>query len=178
MSNLDDDFDFDGTDEGQNGGGPADLRKALRQAQKQLKEANDRLADLSGKERTRTVQQVLQEQGAKAGLARYVPSDVADADGVVKWLEAEGELFGWNKPSGDSTDQADASQKDSTKEPSGAAAPENAGIPTGLQALWQQMQATERAGETALPPEQALGQLEAMRNAGSFDKAVAISQGG
>lgn len=115
MSDVDDLGD-DSTD----GAGATSAPKALRDQNSQLARENaelkERLAKLEVKERTSTIADVLREKQANARLAKYIARDLegqdVTADAVDKWLQEEGELFGYTPPSDDQQDaDTDAQQR-------------------------------------------------------------------
>lgn len=89
--------------------------KTLREQNSKLTEANkalqEQLTKLLAKDRTRTIAEVLSDKGANPKLAKYADRDLpeGDVDGaaVEKWLEAEGELFGYKPAGADDDEQED-----------------------------------------------------------------------
>jgi hypothetical protein len=92
MSGYDNEYDddFDQND------GPKALREALKAEKAARKEAEKKLAELSQRDRQRTVADVLKSQGVKPALARFVLADLEEVDekSVSKWVEENADLFG------------------------------------------------------------------------------------
>lgn len=95
------DNDLDTTDDGNQpqqstGNG---LRSKLEAEQAENKALKERLAALEKRDRQRAVSDALKEAKAPDALARFVISDLGDAevtgDAVKKWLEDNGSLFGY-----------------------------------------------------------------------------------
>lgn len=99
MSGYDENYD---DDYGQNGGAPADLRKALEKANKQLAELAKareadaaRIAEFEAKAKSQSLASLLEGKGVKPGLSRWLEKDNVEPteDAVSKWLEENGEFF-------------------------------------------------------------------------------------
>jgi hypothetical protein len=90
-------------DDDQNTDGPADLRKALKEAKQRAAEAEKRSADLAQKFRDRELKDELTTRGLDARVAALIP---ADAD-VSEWLATNGDLFGGAKPATSTEPPAD-----------------------------------------------------------------------
>lgn len=74
------------------------LRKALREANTKRAEAERTLAERAQSDRTRTLADVLREKGVSEKAAKYFPSDQEPTpEAVDKWLEEDGDLFGFQK---------------------------------------------------------------------------------
>lgn len=108
MSDVDNEFDDDATETQSKGNALRQQNSKLASEKKALEE---QLAQLIEKDRARTIADVLRDKQANPKLAKYVARDVegdVTAEAVEKWLEEEGELFGYNKP--DAEEDPDAEQ--------------------------------------------------------------------
>lgn len=159
----------DSTDEQENG--PAALRSALKAAQKAAKDAQKELADLRAESRTRTVADALKGAGVRPSIAKYIPADISDSDGVTAWLKENAEDFGITL-GGEKAPEAQ-SRKQEQPTDSEAESSESA-VPEQLRALYERMRGAEEQGESALPPEKITATLDALKNAGSFDAVQRI----
>lgn len=97
MSDMVDDFEDD--DEDETPVPDPKLPKVLRQQNKKLaadlKEIQDKYADLEKKQRKADIAQALETHGAPGRLAKYFDGDDTSADGVKQWLVENGEDFGF-----------------------------------------------------------------------------------
>lgn len=76
-----------------------DLRKQLKDAQRQNKAYEEELSEFRSQDRQRSVSELLESNGVSSKVAKFVPSDLDD-DEVVQWLRDNRELFsGLDKPS-------------------------------------------------------------------------------
>lgn len=78
---------------GESGEGPKALRDALKKEQKVRQQLEEKLAELNKAQRERTVKEVLSSSGVNPAIAKFVPGDIADEDGVNKWLVDNASLF-------------------------------------------------------------------------------------
>lgn len=103
---YDDDDDF-GTDEAQ---GPANLRKALKRAEKEAKAMRDELDALRGAQRQRNVKDVLETKGVNPKIAAFIPADQDTPEKIAAWLDEYADVFGGINPaqSNDTMDHPDA----------------------------------------------------------------------
>jgi hypothetical protein len=76
-----------------------DLRKQLRDAQKQNETLQTQVTELSSTVKKRTVEEALASKGVDKRIAQFIPSDTEDVDA---WLDQNGDLFGIKKDDGDS----------------------------------------------------------------------------
>ena len=109
MSDVDD-YDDD-ADEPKPSKGNA-LREQNSKLASEKADLEKRLNDLLQKDRARTIADALREKGANPKLAKYVARDLEGEvtdESVAKWLEEEGELFGYT--AGSDEDDADAVQQ-------------------------------------------------------------------
>lgn len=93
MANQFDDFDDDDF-EAETSNGPADLRKALKRAERERKELEKQLNEIRAAQREQSVKSVLESKGVNAKIAKFVPSDVATPDQVEAWLNEYSDVFG------------------------------------------------------------------------------------
>lgn len=73
-----------------------DLRRQIRSLSKENAQLSDQLGSYKSGERERSVSDVLAKYGAKAALAKFIPSDVEGEDAIKGWLEENAEAFGIN----------------------------------------------------------------------------------
>lgn len=71
-----------------------ELRKAYKAKEKQVKELQEQLAGFQNASRQTTIDGILAEANVDPRVARFIPDDISDADGVKAWLAENGELFG------------------------------------------------------------------------------------
>ena len=92
----DEDDDLDTTQEVDNG--PANLRKALKRAEKEKKELAEQLATIQADLRSRSVKEVLASKGVPDKIAKFIPSDVTAPEQIDAWLNEHSDVFGFSKP--------------------------------------------------------------------------------
>lgn len=97
MSTNEWDLDDDELEEPKNG--PKGLRDALKAAKEDLKSEREARQKLERQVKTGIVKEVLRDKGAKPQLARFILNDLDEVDeaSVGKWLEDNGELFGFTE---------------------------------------------------------------------------------
>ena len=88
----DDNLDIDQTQSDENG--PANLRKALRRAEKEKKELTEQLASIQQDLRSRSVKEVLASKGVPDKVAKFIPGDVSTPEQVESWLTENADVFG------------------------------------------------------------------------------------
>jgi hypothetical protein len=88
---YEDDDDFD-TEEAN---GPANLRKALKRAEREASKLKDELASLRSESRTRTVKDVLETKGVNPKIAAFIPADADTPEKVALWLDEYSDVFGY-----------------------------------------------------------------------------------
>ena len=99
MANQYDDEDDDMTTEDHvDPNGPANLRKALKRAEKEKKELAEQLAKIQTDLRDRSVKEVLEQKGVPAKIAKFIPSDVNTPEQVDAWLNENADVFGISNP--------------------------------------------------------------------------------
>ena len=99
MANQYEDEDYDEVeDTQQDANGPANLRKALKRAEKEKKELAEQLAAIQSDLRNRSVKDVLANKGVSEKIAKFIPSDVTTPEQIDSWLTENGDIFGITKP--------------------------------------------------------------------------------
>lgn len=92
MSDVD--FDIDNLDDDSGSNVLKELRKAYKAKEKQVKDLEERLNELSTASRRNTIEGVLTEAGVDARIGRFIPDDVTTSEEVQTWLSENGDLFG------------------------------------------------------------------------------------
>ena len=77
---------------------PANLRKALKRAEKEKKDLAEQLASIHADLRSRNVKDVLATKGVPDKVARFIPADVSTPEQVDAWLNENADVFGFAKP--------------------------------------------------------------------------------
>jgi hypothetical protein len=90
-NDYDDDDDYDIEEES----GPANLRKALKKAERESKQLRDELNSLRSESRTRTVKDVLETKGVNPKIAAFIPADADTPEKVALWLDEYSDVFGY-----------------------------------------------------------------------------------
>lgn len=98
MANQYEEDDFDEVEDTQDTNGPANLRKALKRAEKEKKELTEQLTAIQSDLRSRSVKDVLASKGAPDKLAKFIPGDVSTPEQIDAWLEENADIFGFSKP--------------------------------------------------------------------------------
>jgi hypothetical protein len=95
--------------------GPANLRKALKKAEKQRKELEEQLSSLKSNLRDRSVKDVLETKGINAKIAAFIPKEIDTPEQIASWLTEYADVFGFQaeQPSNDQplSENAVASQR-------------------------------------------------------------------
>lgn len=86
-------YDYEDDNEDQDNG-PADLRKALKKAQKEREALEAELGQMRKDLKSRTVKEVLESKGVPAKLAKLIPSDVDSPEQIDAWLNEYSDVFG------------------------------------------------------------------------------------
>jgi hypothetical protein len=97
-----DEDDFTGEDIQQDA--PANLRKALKKAEREKKEMAEQLAQIQADLRNRSVKDVLATKGVPDKVAKFIPADVSTPEQVDAWLNENADVFGF-KPADAPADQ-------------------------------------------------------------------------
>jgi len=90
-----DDDDFDTEDVVQQQEVPANLRKALKRAEREKKELSEQLAQIQADLRSRSVKDVLANKGVPEKVAKFIPGDVTTPEAVDAWLAENADIFGF-----------------------------------------------------------------------------------
>jgi hypothetical protein len=114
-----DDFNDEGTD------AVKQLRKVNRTLEKRLKEIEAEYGNLKSQSRQRSVKDVLTSKGVRPSIAKYIPDDISDEEGISAWLKDNAEDFGIN------LDSTPAEQASSAKVDTSAQARINNVVSTG-----------------------------------------------
>jgi len=107
MANQYDEDDFDDVEGTEDQNGPAQLRKALKRAEREKKEMAEQLAQIQADLRSRSVKEVLAQKGVPDKVAKFIPGDVSTPEQVDAWLSENADVFGFSKPSDDSAQSAE-----------------------------------------------------------------------
>jgi len=75
--------------------GPANLRKALKRAEKEKKELAYQLAQIQSDLRSRSVKEVLANKGVPEKVAKFIPGDISTPEAVDAWLSENADVFGF-----------------------------------------------------------------------------------
>jgi len=94
----DDEDDFV-NEEAETDNGPANLRKALKRAEKEKKELSEQLAQIQSDLRSRSVKDVLASKGVPEKVAKFIPGDISTPEAVDAWLTENADVFGF-QPAG------------------------------------------------------------------------------
>ena len=97
MANQYEDDDFDDIEETQDQNGPANLRKALKRAEKEKKELAEQLTAIQSDLRSRSVKEVLATKGVPDKVAKFIPGDVTTPEQIDSWLTENADVFGFSK---------------------------------------------------------------------------------
>lgn len=90
----DDDLDFVEEQPQQDKDGPANLRKALKRAEKEKKELAEQLAQIQADLRGRSVKETLAQKGVSEKVAKFIPGDVSTPEQIDAWLAENADIFG------------------------------------------------------------------------------------
>lgn len=85
--------EFDNEDDFNDDGGPSNLRKALKRAERDKKEMAAQLEELRSSLRERSVKDVLESQGVNSKIARFIPNDISTPEQVAGWLDEYADVF-------------------------------------------------------------------------------------
>ena len=87
-------YDYEDDYEEQDSNGPADLRKALKKAQKEREALEAELNQIRKDLKSRTVKEVLESKGVPTKLAKLIPSDIDSPEQIDAWLTEYSDVFG------------------------------------------------------------------------------------
>jgi hypothetical protein len=110
MANQYDEDDFDEV-EVENQDGPANLRKALKRAEKEKKELAEQLAQIQSDLRNRSVKEVLETKGVPSKVAKFIPGDVSTPEQIDAWLNENADVFGFKPAEPVQTEEEVANQR-------------------------------------------------------------------
>jgi hypothetical protein len=134
MANQYEDDDFDDIEDTQDTNGPANLRKALKRAEKEKKELAEQLAAIQSDLRSRSVKEVLAQKGVPDKVAKFVPGDVSTPEQIDAWLAENADIFGV-KPAEETAQVSQEQQANVASYQRINAATQNAATPTRDQDL-------------------------------------------
>ena len=134
MANQYEDDDFDDIEETQDANGPANLRKALKRAEKEKKDLAEQLAAIQSDLRSRSVKEVLAQKGVPDKVAKFVPGDVSTPEQIDAWLTENADIFGI-KPAEQAAQASQEQQANVASYQRINAATQNAATPTRDQDL-------------------------------------------
>lgn len=86
-------YDYEDENEEQDNG-PAELRKALKKAQKEREALEAELNQIRKDLKSRTVKEVLESKGVPTKLAKLIPSDIDSPEQIDAWLNEYSDVFG------------------------------------------------------------------------------------
>lgn len=85
---------------------PANLRKALKRAEKEKKDLAEQLASIQADLRSRSVKDALATKGVPDKVAKFIPADISTPEQVDAWLAENADVFGFSKPADAPADEA------------------------------------------------------------------------
>jgi hypothetical protein len=97
MANQYDEDDFDEIEETQDANGPANLRKALKRAEKEKKDLAEQLSAMQSDLRNRSVSEMLDKKGVPSKVAKFIPGDISTPEQIDSWLTEHADIFGFQK---------------------------------------------------------------------------------
>jgi len=127
---YDEDDDFDVTEEVQDANGPANLRKALKRAEKEKKELAEQLAQIQSDLRSRSVKDVLATKGVPDKVAKFIPGDISTPEQIDAWLNENSDVFGFQKADAESAPISEEEQANRASYQRINAATQNATTPS------------------------------------------------
>jgi hypothetical protein len=95
----DDDFDDEVVDNG-----PANLRKALKRAEKERNALQEQLDSVKSNLRQRSVKDVLETKGVNPKIAAFIPSDLDAPEQIAAWLDEYSDVFGFAQAQSETTE--------------------------------------------------------------------------
>ena len=95
MANQYDDDDYDYEEETSDSNGPANLRKALKKAERERTALQEQLTAVKNNLRERSVKDVLETKGVNSKIAKFIPSDVEAPEQIAAWLDENADVFGF-----------------------------------------------------------------------------------
>jgi hypothetical protein len=95
----DDDFDDEAVDNG-----PANLRRALKKAEKERNALQEQLDSVKSNLRQRSVKDVLETKGVNPKIAAFIPSDLEAPEQIAAWLDEYSDVFGFAQAQSETTE--------------------------------------------------------------------------
>jgi hypothetical protein len=135
MANQYEDDEDDFVNEAESDNGPANLRKALKRAEKEKKELSDQLAQIQSDLRSRSVKEVLANKGVPEKVAKFIPGDISTPEAVDAWLAENADVFGFQAGGSEAAPTSDETKANVAAYQRINAATQNAGTPTRDQDL-------------------------------------------
>ena len=135
MANQYDEDDFDEIEETQDANGPANLRKALKRAEKEKKELAEQLSVIQSDLRSRSVKEVLATKGVPEKVAKFIPGDISTPEAVDAWLTENADVFGFQIAGSEPAPTSEETQANVAAYQRINAASQNANTPTRDQDL-------------------------------------------
>lgn len=105
-----DDYDTEDTVQ-QDQDGPANLRKALKRAEREKKELAEQLSQIQNDLRNRSVKEVLETKGVPTKVAKFIPGDVTTPEQIDAWLNENADVFGFAPAEPAQTEEQAANQR-------------------------------------------------------------------
>jgi len=130
----DDEDDFV-NEEAETDNGPANLRKALKRAEKEKKELSEQLAQIQSDLRSRSVKEVLASKGVPEKVAKFIPGDISTPEAVDAWLTENADVFGFQPAGTEPAPTSEETQANVAAYQRINAASQNANTPTRDQDL-------------------------------------------
>jgi len=127
---YEDDEDDVYTDDQTQSDGPANLRKALKRAEKEKKELAEQLASIQSDLRSRSVKDVLATKGVPDKVAKFIPGDVTTPEQIDAWLTENADVFGFSKTDNDAAPISEEEKSNQASYQRINAATQNASTPT------------------------------------------------
>lgn len=88
------DYDDDDDFETEEASGPANLRKALKKAEREAKAMRDELEALRSQQRQQSVKSFLEQKGINPKIAALLPADMDSPEKIDSWLNEYSDVFG------------------------------------------------------------------------------------
>lgn len=92
MANQFDEYDDEDTMQDDNG--PANLRKALKRAEKERKALEAELNQIRAAQREQSIKSMLESEGVNPKIAGFIPKDLSTPEQVKSWLSEYADVFG------------------------------------------------------------------------------------
>jgi hypothetical protein len=135
MANQYEDDEDDFVNESESDNGPANLRKALKRAEKEKKELTDQLAQIQSDLRSRSVKEVLANKGVPEKVAKFIPGDISTPEAVDAWLAENADVFGFQLSGTEAAPTSEEAKANQVAYQRINAASQNANTPTRDQDL-------------------------------------------